>query len=411
MSKLIITKLKEYKTELIFRGFYDGKRFYQIGLESVEDLDTAVVGNIYVGRVKDVVKNINAAFVEYRKGEVGYFSLNENQNPIFLNPKTSDKICQGDLLLIQVLKEAVKTKEPVLTSNISLTGKYVVLNVSKSGVGFSNKIKNTAFKNEVRKTLSEVFDETLDKPNENYGVIVRTNAVNADISDIKEELFLLLNKFRSMQNEAKFRTCFTVMHREDYNYLKSIKGAYTGEITEIITDNEQIYKNIQTYLDEQGLTDYKGCLRFYEDSLLPLHKLYNIESLMKEITDKKVWLKSGAYLVIEPTEAMVVIDVNTGKCIKGKDLRNTILNVNLEAAKEIAYQIRLRNLSGIILIDFINMEQEEDKKQLMSVLNEYLLKDRIKTALVDMTKLDLVEITRKKTEPPIAEQMRNVFVQ
>lgn len=411
MSKLIITKLKEYKTELIFRGFYDGKRFYQVGLESVEGLDTAVVGNIYVGRVRDVVKNINAAFVEYRKGEVGYFSLNENQNPIFLNSKTSDKICQGDLLLIQILKEAVKTKEPVLTSNISLTGKYVVLNVSKSGIGFSNKIKNTAFKHQVKKALTEVFDENLDKPNENYGAIVRTNAVNADLSDIKEELFRLLNQFRSMQNEAKFRTCFTVMYREDYNYLKSIKGAYTGEITEIITDNEQIYKNTQTYLDEQGLTDYMGCLRFYQDSLLPLHKLYNIESLMKEITDKKVWLKSGAYLVIEPTEAMVVIDVNTGKCIRGKDLRNTILNVNLEAAKEIAYQIRLRNLSGIILIDFINMEQEEDKKQLMSVLNEYLLKDRIKTTLVDMTKLDIVEITRKKTEPPIAEQMRNIFVQ
>lgn len=409
MGKLIVTKINVQGKAIIFRGFHDGSKFYQIGLECEDGTHTAMVGNIYVGRVRDVVKNINAAFIEYKKGEVGYFSIPENKNPVFLNRKSTNKVCQGDLLLVQVAKEAVKTKEPVLTSNISLTGKFIVLNVSKSGVGFSNKIKDITFKNEVRTVLLEELECILEQYKEEYGVIVRTNAVAADVNEIKTELLRLVDKFRNMHSEAMCRTCFTIMHKEDYNYLKLIRHAYNGEIEEIITDNEQIYDNMQNYLNVNGLTGYSTCLRLYKDELLPLHKLYSIESLMREITDRKVWLKSGAYLVIEPTEAMVVIDVNTGKCIKGRDLRHTILNVNLEAAKEIAYQIRLRNLSGIIVIDFINMEKEEDKQKLLTVLNDYFSNDRIKTSLVDMTKLNLVEVTRKKTEPPIEEQLKNVL--
>lgn len=411
MSKLIITKIDIQGKERIFRGFHDGSKFYQIGLESDDKENTAAVGNIYVGRVRDVVKNINAAFIEYQKGEVGYFSIPENKNPVFLNTKTNTKICQGDLLLVQVAKEAVKTKEPVLTSNISLTGKYIVLNVSKNGIGFSGKIKDTSFRNEIKAVLMEELARISEQDREDYGVIIRTNALNADAADIKREFLCLLNNYRSIRNEAVCRTCFTTMYKEDYNYLKIIKGAYSGEIEEIITDDETIYNNICSYLDINGLTGYREVLRLYNDNLLPLHKLYSVESLMRDVTDKKVWLKSGAYLVIEPTEAMVVIDVNTGKCVKGKDLRHTVLNVNLEAAKEIAYQLRLRNLSGIIIIDFINMEEEDDRQKLLSALNEYFIKDRIKTTLVDMTKLNLVEVTRKKTEPPIAEQIRNVFVQ
>lgn len=411
MSKLIITKINIQGKETIFRGLHDGSKFYQIGLESEDEKDTASVGNIYIGRVRDVVKNINAAFIEYKKGEVGYFSIPENRNPLFLNTKSTNKLCQGDLLLVQVAKEAVKTKEPVLTSNISLTGKYIVLNISKSGVGFSNKIKDNSFKNKVKALLTEELTQIFEQTKEEYGIIIRTNAVTADITEIKQEFLCLLDNYRNIYNDAMCRTCFTTMYKEERNYLKFIKGAYNGEIEEIITDDEVIYNHIRQYLDINGLTEYTKVLMLYADKLLPLYKLYSIESLMKSAADKKVWLKSGAYLVIEPTEAMVVIDVNTGKCIKGKDLRHTILNVNLEAAKEIAYQLRLRNLSGIIVIDFINMDEEEDKQKLLSVLNEHFMKDKIKTTLIDMTKLNLVEVTRKKTEPPIAEQIRNVFVQ
>ena len=146
-------------------------------------------------------------------------------------------------------------------------------------------------------------------------------------------------------------------------------------------------------------------ISLYEDNLLLLSKLYSIEKSIEDISAEKIWLKSGAYLVIEPTEAMVVIDVNTGKNIKGKRMEDTILCVNKEAAKEIAYQLRLRNLSGIIMVDFINMKKEESKKELMEYLKQCVSYDKIKTAVVDMTKLELVEITRKKVEPPVYEQL------
>ena len=178
-----------------------------------------------------------------------------------------------------------------------------------------------------------------------------------------------------------------------------IKNLYVNETDEIITDNEEIYQKLMDNFNG------KYNIRLYDDTLLPLYKLYSIEKVIEEICSKKVWLKSGAYLVIEPTEAMTVIDVNTGKCTKGKKLSETIVNVNVEAAKEIAYQMRLRNMSGIVMVDFINMENKEFQDKLLEYLTKLVHKDRIKTNVVDITKLNIVEITRKKVERPVYEQI------
>ena len=196
-----------------------------------------------------------------------------------------------------------------------------------------------------------------------------------------------------------------MVRRAEPEYLRLIKGSYSGEIHEIITDNHEIYKEIRQYIHRMSMNEIR--LTFYQDDLLPLYKLYGLESVMKNILSKNVWLKSGAYLVIEPTEAMVVIDVNTGKCIKGRKQDDTIFKVNMEAAKEIAAQLRLRNLSGIIIIDFINMDSEEQKRELVEELKQQIYKDKIKTSFVEMTKLDLVVLTRKKTEAPVYEQLEN----
>lgn len=406
MGKLIITKLNIHGIEMIFRGLHDEKRFYQIGFEPLNPSQNGVLGNIYVGRVKDIVKNINAAFIEYQKGSVGYYSLMENKSPIFLNAKTNTKPCQGDLMLIQIAKEAVKTKEPVLTSQISLPGKYIVLNFAKSGIGFSPKIKDIEFKKNVQTVLGKELQQISEESNLQFGLIIRTNAIQADIMTILAEFKQLRKRFYELLEEAKFRTAFSVMYQDEFNYLKMIRNAYEGEIEEIVTDDEDILKQIQSYLNQNGFEHMQNCVRFYNDSLLPLYKLYSLETFVKSISAKNVWLKSGAYLVIEHTEAMTVIDVNTGKCIKGKDLRQTVLSVNLEAAKEIAYQLRVRNISGIIMVDFINMEAEEDKQTLLQTFRSLLAKDNIKTTLVDITGLDIVEVTRKKTEPPIYEQIK-----
>ena len=164
----------------------------------------------------------------------------------------------------------------------------------------------------------------------------------------------------------------------------------------------ELYKEVQSYLLEMQPEDIEK-LRLYEDKLLPLHKLYSLENHLKNALHERVWLKSGAYLVIQPTEALTVIDVNTGKCISKKKDEQGYLRINLEAAKEVAKQIRLRNLSGIILVDFINLKEESSMEELLGFLQKELKKDPIVTTFVDVTKLQLVEITRKKIRKPLHE--------
>lgn len=414
MSKLIITNIEYKGKNKIFCGVHDSKGFCQVNFSDI-DSKSGNIGDIYVGRVKNIVKNINAAFVEYQKGLVGYFSIEENKDIVFLNNKNNDKLCEGDLIIVQLEKSAVKTKFPVLTSNISISGRNLVMKVGNSGIGYSRNIKDDKFKADISDSLNKFLDEYLAditynddikkiEKIENIGLVVRTNAINSEPEDIVSELKHLLYEWTNIRNMAVTRQCFSVLKKAETSYLNYIKGAYEDEISEIITDNINIYDEVREYMIKNHMTD--TCrISLYEDNLLLLSKLYSIEKSIEDISAEKIWLKSGAYLVIEPTEAMVVIDVNTGKNIKGKRMEDTILCVNKEAAKEIAYQLRLRNLSGIIMVDFINMKKEESKKELMEYLKQCVSYDKIKTAVVDMTKLELVEITRKKVEPPVYEQL------
>ena len=169
----------------------------------------------------------------------------------------------------------------------------------------------------------------------------------------------------------------------------------------MVTDLPDIYEILRESFEDTDIP-----IRFYEDSLLPLHKLYSVETRIKELLDTKVWLKSGGYLVIEPTEALISIDVNTGKCETGKNAEETFLKINLEAAEMIALQLRARNLSGIILVDFINMKHKEHEQQLIESMRKLLRQDPVTANVVDMTELGLMELTRKKTDQSFARQMR-----
>ena len=230
--------------------------------------------------------------------------------------------------------------------------------------------------------------------------------MNVEFTEVKMELIDLIQKYNKLLEISKTRTIYSKLYSEDKEYLKMLKSSYKNEINEIITDDISVYNNIKNYLSEEIFSNDIKVI-FYEDELLPLYKLYSIENVIKNILTKKVWLKSGAYLVIEPTEAMTVIDVNTGKCTKGKDIEKTAFNVNLEASEEIAFQLKLRNISGIIIVDFINMASDENKMILIKHLKKLITTDRIKTDFIEMTKLDLIELTRKKVEKPIYEQLEN----
>lgn len=398
-NKLIITRIfeKSQSGSNIITACYEDGTLMELNCEK-EDSEK-ILHNIYIGKVKNIVSNIQAAFIEIEDGLMCYYSLEDNNSPIFLNKKETSKILPGDELLVQVTKENVKTKAPVVTSNLSFTGKYVVLTTGNTRIGLSGKIGRHE-----KKTLSDLVSPYKTKE---FGFIVRTNAKNGTKEQIENEIKQLTDEFYELKNAAPYRTCFSLLYKAPPSYLNHLRGVYTKNLEAIVTDYNDLYDSIKEYLEAHQKEDLNKLL-FYEDKLLPLKNLYNLENQLNDAIKEKVWLKSGAYLVIQPTEAFVVIDVNTGKFTGKKKIRETFLKINLEAAKEIARQLRLRNLSGIIVVDFIDMAEEKDRQTLMEFLEEYLKKDPVKTSLIGMSKLNLVEITRKKTRKPLYEQMSSV---
>ncbi|GLC82997.1 ribonuclease G [Lacrimispora brassicae] len=355
-----------------------------------------VLGNIYIGKVNHIVKNINAAFVDIGEGQMGYLSLSDACIHFADQRPYEGKLRQGDEIIVQVERDAVKTKAPVLTGNLNFTGRYFVLTSGKKQIGFSTKITDQPWKQEMKQYLES-------RKEESFGIIVRTNAYKVSNQELESELAQLKESFKKMLDNAKHRTCYSLLYSSAPSYLTGLRDSLKASLEAVITDEPDIYDAIREYLAQYQPEDL-GLLTRYEDKLLPLGKLYRIEKTMDEALGKRVWLKSGGYLVIEPTEALVVIDVNTGKYSGKKELRETIKKVNLEAAEEIGHQLRLRNLSGIIIIDFIDMEAEEDRCVLMERMEEIVSKDPVKTTVVEMTKLNLVEVTRKKIRKPLYEQ-------
>lgn len=361
-----------------------------------------LLGNIYIGKVKNVVKNINAAFIDLGDGQMGYYSLSENTAHNFINPVSGESkkprtVKSGDELIVQVEKDAIKTKDPVLSCYLNITGKYAVLTLGRNQIGFSAKIKDALWKDAVKDAISPCKEDY-------FGIIVRTNAREAQTEEIKREILILKEKLQKLLSAAACRTCYSVLWETPPPYIQNVRDLYAGDLESIITDDDGCYQSLRAYLAEHQPED-AGKLIYYEDKMLPLIKLYSLEGAMKEATGRHVWLKSGGYLVIEPTEALTVIDVNTGKYVGKKSPEDTVLKINLEAAREAARQLQLRNLSGIIIIDFIDMASPVHKKQLLDFLEQELEKDPVKTVLVEMTKLGLVEITRKKAYKPLAEQI------
>lgn len=366
-------------------------------LSLIPDHQSSILGNIYVGKVKNIVKNIQAAFVEIENGLLCYLPLEDAKSPIYVKHGKQDQLAEGDELLVQVAREAVKTKAPSVTTNLSLTGKYLVLTTGNCTVGYSSKLKA-----EERDRLKELVSGwNLLKA----GLIVRTNAAMVEEKELLREYEELLRQYQFLTSQAIHRTVYSCVKKNPPAYLTSILGSRSDRLKEIVTDDRELYGEIQTFLLAQMPGDREK-LRLYEDKQFPLKALYRLEKGLTEALGERVWLKSGAYLVIEPTEALTVIDVNTGKYTGGKDKQETIRKINQEAAKEIARQLRLRNLSGIILVDFVDMAEKEDSQNLLETMREMLKADPMKASAVDMTGLGLMELTRKKQKKTLLEQAK-----
>ena len=446
-----------------------------------------ILGNIYIGKIKNIAKNIGAAFVEIAPGNICYLALDDMKDPVYTKKGTSKLPQAGDELLVQVSREGIKTKFPSVTTNITLYGKYALLTTGNKQVSVSSKLsqrqkerlygfvkrleneadvntssqenatgvntkntssqeiatnvntkntssqeiatdvntKNTSSQenatgvnteNTSPSAIEELCSSNSASPSNSkevpkvrrYGWLLRTNAGTAPEEFLKKDMFRLQSQYEVLMQQAQHRTCFSSLVKTPSAYLSRLSNLYDTADVQIITDDADLYQEITGYLISCQPEDLPK-LSFYEDKLLPMHKLYSLEHQLQQALSERVWMNSGGYLVIQPTEALTVIDVNTGKYEGGKKKEAAFLKINLEAAVEIARQIRLRNISGIVVVDFINMESKEAQRQLLEKLDAELKKDPVKTVLVDMTKLSLVEITRMKKERPLAEQCRNGF--
>lgn len=399
MNKQIISRFEPTKNSrsAIVSAYIQEDKLTELSLEDEQQL--SILGSIYVGKVQNIVQNIQAAFIEIQSGVICYYSLEDLKNPVYTKKQGKKALVIGDELLVQVIKEGIKTKAPVVTTNLSFNGKYVILTTGEKKLGVSTKLSSG--KREELRRLLEPFCE------ENIGVIVRTSAGEATEKQIIGEYENLKKEAKKLLEQAMHRTCFSKIYTPEPEYVRNLKKSYVNQLDEIITDDPEIYEYLKVYFEEKQPKEREK-LRFYEDKLLPLCRLYNLPKQIEDAIRIKVWLKSGAYLIIEQTEAFTVIDINTGKFEGKKNRQETFLKINLEAAKEISRQLRLRNLSGIILIDFINLENQESIKKLLTKLEEYVKMDSVKTDVVDMTSLGIVEMTRKKERRSLSEMIKQL---
>lgn len=388
-GKILILKLNGKLLSILIRDS-------QILSIQVQKQNDYAVGNIYVGKVQNISENIGAAFVDLGQGYLTFLPLTEAKYAFVMNRKYDGRLKVGDEIPVQIIKEPMKTKLAGVTTLISLSGKYAVVGMSrqeKSIIQVSSKLskkKQTRFRS----------IESLHKAAGQYQVIVRTNAGElTDDGVLIAETQYLAEQLGHIMQIADKRTCYSCLYCGKPEYIHFIENTYMTEYDEVVTDLAEIYEVLQ-----ENFAGTDVSVRFYEDQMLPLYKLYAVETRIRELLDKKVWLKSGGYLVIEPTEALISIDVNTGKCEQGKDKEETFLRINMEAAEMIAVHLRARNLSGIILVDFINLKKQEHEKQLIEYMRSLLKKDSILADVVDMTGLGLMEITRKKVNPSFREQ-------
>lgn len=417
LNKFIITR-QHYVGDSYFTALLDEKdKFREIAFHPLSEENQVVPGIICIARVKKIAANLDAAFVDIAKGVTCYLETAHIKDAWFSKQCRSGKLTEGDELVVQITKEAIKTKYPIADTKLSLTGKYFVLTNEKRPLAISSKL--SADEKERLSSQVQLFEqmplsreETAADTTQNAGqkekrkphsLIVRTNAAGASQEELEAEYKQLLSDYQKLAATFLFRTCYTILLPPKKFYENAINHLYQEELGEIITDDKNIYEELQQLY--AGNPDILSKIRFYENDAISLGTLYSFETQIQRAISERVWMKSGAYLIIQPTEALTVIDVNSGKNTSGKNAEEYYYKINLEAAAEISRQLRLRNISGIVIVDFINMAKEEQRKELMHQFRLSLKEDPVPVRLVDITKLGLVELTRKKERKTLLEQV------
>ena len=406
MYKLLLTE----KEEKIISWLIDTKndRTLEIHCDEDPDRDDSCSddhrlrrGDILIAAVERIDPGLNCAFLRAGSGKLTrhlYLDLKNTGATVFTKKSKSSDLKAGDELVVCVLRESIKGKLPAVTCELSLTGRYVIVMHSGSQISVSRRVDG-ALRNDLSETGRIILQET-ETVLPGAGVLLRTAAASATREQCIAEAKALAQQLGSILKTAPFRPAGTVLHRADPSWLKRVLETDPEKTEEILTDSEYCFKKLS-----ESLTDR---IRFYDDRMISLKNLYSLDTRLANALSKTVYLKSGGTLIIEPTQAMTVIDVNSGKNRSAKRIAGHdtyFLKLNMEAACEAARQIRLRNISGIIIIDFINMHSQESRDALGEELRKQLLGDPVRCVFAGFTSLGLAQITREKREPPLREML------
>ena len=413
MPKELIINATDHETRV---ALVENGTLQELFIERPTGCDIA--GDIYKGRVLRVLPGMQAAFVDigldqaafiyvadvlndYHEFEQLMQSDREEDNDLYGDADGDEKppsldqafmieelLHEGQEIMAQASKAPIGNKGARITSRISLPGRLLVLMPTTSHIGVSRRIEDETERNRLKETLAEIRPD-------NYGFIARTVSEGVDKDKLANEMEFLISLWEEIQKKNGNAPVPSLLHKELNVTLRAVRDLFTQEVDKLVIDSKAGYDEILRFLDT-FMPKLKGSVELYEEPE-PIFDAYNMESEISRALKKKVWLKSGGYIVIEHTEALVAIDVNTGRFVGKHNLEETILKTNLEAVREIAYQIRLRDIGGLIIIDFIDMEKKSNRERVFNALKDALKKDRSKTNVLPMSELGLIEMTRKRT--------------
>ena len=358
--------------------------------------DRSLVGSIYLGKVQNVLPGMEASFVDIGEarngvlyaGEVGIAGDEGDEVP-----RIETVLKPGQPILVQVTKDPMRSKGARLSALVSLAGRHLVLVPNAGTLGVSRRLRD-----DERTRLRDIAQEL--RPSE-HGLIVRTAAEGASQTDLERDLERLIDSWNSIQKKAESSKAPALIYSEPELELRVIRDLFNRDVTRCVVDDPRLQSTLRDYI-RKTTPDLDHRLELYEGKL-PIFEEFRVLEQIRKSLDRRVWLPSGGHIVIDRTEAMTVIDVNTGKFVGKSNLEETVFRTNKEAAVEVARQLRLRDIGGIIVVDFIDMEIAENREGLVRLFRDELAKDRTRTQVFDMSQLGLVQLTRKNVSAGIVE--------
>jgi len=368
------------------------------------------VGDIFLGRVSAVIPGIQAAFVDIGQEKAAFLHVSdvatgsidpdllEDEDIVLGNKRRKEfapiesLLKKGQEILVQVRKEAIGTKGPRISSQLSLPGRYAVLMPNLDHIGISKKIDNRKERQRLRSIIRK------NRPS-GAAVIVRTAGIGVSADQLRDDVRYLENLWKGIRKNVERATPPALVHEDVDLTVFALRDLFTEKVDQIIIDNKEEFDRLKSYLKSMA-SHLVSRVRLYREKA-PILDFYEIEREIEKTLERKIWLKKGGYIVIEHTEALVSIDVNTGRFTGKRDQEETILETNLIAAREIVRQLRLRDIGGIIVVDFIDMEREENKRKVYSEFRRALRKDRSRARVSPISDLGLVEVSRKRVRPSL----------